>query len=162
MTTRLCFVCLGNICRSPTAEGVFRHLLTQRDDSAPYAFESAGTAAHHTGEAPDHRATETAARRGIRLAGAAAQFTAEDFARFDWVVAMDGANKRDLLSRATSEQDAAKVVMLRDWDPHSGGPHDLDVPDPYYGGASGFDDVLDICLRSCAALLDDLEARSRA
>ncbi len=74
---------------------------------------------------------------------------------------MDGANKTDLLARAPTEQAAAKVVLLREWDEHRDGPHDLDVPDPYYGGASGFDDVLDICLRSCEALLDDLEARAR-
>ncbi len=159
---RVCFVCLGNICRSPTAEGVFRHLLAERPAATRIEIESAGTGAAHEGEAPDRRSTETAARRGITLAGAAARFDAEDFARFEWVVAMDSANKNDLLARAPSAQDAAKVVLLREWDPDSEGPHDLDVPDPYYGGASGFDDVLDICLRSCRALLVDLQARDRA
>jgi len=162
VTTRLCFVCLGNICRSPTAEGVFRYLLGQRGDATPFEVESAGTGAYHEGESPDRRSTATAAQRGIPLVGAAARFDAEDFVRFDWVLAMDGANKSDLLARAPTEQDAAKVVLLREWDAQSDGPHDLDVPDPYYGGASGFDDVLDICLRSCQALLDDLEARARA
>lgn len=162
MTTRICFVCLGNICRSPTAEGVFRHLLREASDTTPFEVESAGTGAYHEGESPDGRSTATAARRGITLAGAAAQFNAEDFARVDWVVAMDDANKSDLLARAPTAHDAAKVVLLREWDPDSEGPHDLDVPDPYYGGASGFDDVLDICVRSCSALLSDLEARARA
>lgn len=162
MTTRVCFVCLGNICRSPTAEGVFRHLLAKHRDAGSFAVESAGTGAYHEGESPDRRSTATAARRGIPLAGAAARFDAEDFVRFDWVVAMDCANKSDLLARAPSAQDAAKVVLLREWDPDRDGPDDLDVPDPYYGGDSGFDDVLDICVRSCDALLSDLEARARA
>lgn len=160
MTTRVCFVCLGNICRSPTAEGVFRHLLAEQPDAGSFSVESAGTGAYHVGEAPDRRSTATAARRGIPLRGAAARFDAEDFARFDWVVAMDAANKRDLLARAASEEDAAKVVLLREWDPESQAD-DLDVPDPYYGGESGFDDVLDICVRSCRGLLSDLEARAR-
>ncbi len=160
MITRLCFVCLGNICRSPTAEGVVRHLLAEQRHTTSFEVESAGTEAYHKGESPDRRSTETAARRGIMLAGAAARFDAEDFERFDWVVAMDGANKSDLLARAPNAEAAKKVVLLREWDPDSMGPHDLDVPDPYYGGASGFDDVLDICIRSCQALLDDLEARA--
>lgn len=160
MPTRLCFVCLGNICRSPTAEGVVRHLLSERRHPTSFEVESAGTGAYHEGESPDRRSTETAARRGITLSGAAARFDAEDFERFDWVVAMDGANKSDLLARAPSAEAAQKVVLLREWDPESTGPDDLDVPDPYYGGASGFDDVLDICIRSCQALLDDLEART--
>lgn len=162
MTIRVCFVCLGNICRSPTAEGVFRHLLAEHRDAGSFSVQSAGTAAYHVGEAPDRRSTATAARRGITLSGAAARFDAEDFARFDWVVAMDGTNKSELLARAGSAEDAAKVVLLREWDPESHGPDDLDVPDPYYGGESGFDDVLDICVRSCGALLSDLQARARA
>ena len=162
MTPRVCFVCLGNICRSPTAEGVFRHLLAERGLTADYAVESAGTGAYHVGESPDRRSTATAARRGITLQGAAARFDAEDFARFDWVIAMDAANRDDLLARAPDAEAAAKVVMLRRWDPESPDGADLDVPDPYYGGAQGFDEVLDICVRSCTALLAQLEAQRGA
>lgn len=158
MTTRVCFVCLGNICRSPTAEGVFRHLLSERGKTRAFAVESAGTAAYHVGESPDRRSTATAARRGITLEGAAARFDAEDFDRFDWVIAMDRSNRSDLIDRAPTPEAADKVALLRRWDPDNGGDAELDVPDPYYGGASGFDDVLDICLRSCAAMLDELEA----
>ena len=157
MTTRVCFVCLGNICRSPTAEGVFRHLLNERGRAGEVYVESAGTAAYHVGEAPDRRSTATAAARGIVLEGAAARFDAEDFERFDWVIAMDRANARDLRERAPTEHAAAKVHLLRRWDPENTAGAELDVPDPYYGGASGFDEVLDICERSCKALLDTLE-----
>jgi protein-tyrosine phosphatase len=157
MTTRVCFVCLGNICRSPTAEGVFRHLLAERG-ARGFVVESAGTAAHHVGESPDRRSTATAARRGITLEGAAARFDAEDFDRFDWVIAMDRSNARDLRHRAPTPEAAAKVHLLRRWDPQNTAGEDLEVPDPYYGGASGFDEVLDICERSCAALLRELEA----
>ena len=160
MATRVCFVCLGNICRSPTAEGVFRHLLSERGKTAAFEVESAGTAAYHVGEAPDRRSTATAARRGIRLAGSAARFDVEDFDRFDHVIAMDRSNRDDLLQRAPTPEAAAKVALLRRWDPDADGS-EPDVPDPYYGGPSGFDDVLDICLRSCEALLDDLDGGPR-
>ena len=157
---RVCFVCLGNICRSPTAEGVFRHLLAERGLQGQYRVESAGTAAYHVGESPDRRSTATAAARGIVLEGSAARFDADDFERFDWVIAMDQSNERDLIERAPSSDAAAKVARLRRWDPDDAA--EPDVPDPYYGGASGFDEVLDICLRSCAALLDELEAGRNA
>ncbi len=154
----MCFVCLGNICRSPTAEGVFRHLVEARGRSSSYVVASAGTAAYHVGEAPDERSTQTAAGRGITLTGSAARFDVEDFDRFDCVIAMDRSNHRDLLARAPNAGAAAKVALLRRWDPANTAGDDLDVPDPYYGGPSGFDDVLDVCFRSCGALLDALEA----
>ncbi len=156
----MCFVCLGNICRSPTAEGVFRHLLAERGSSPRYVVASAGTAAYHVGESPDDRSAQTAAQRGITLSGSAARFDVEDFARFDWVIAMDRSNHRDLLARAPDSEAAAKVALLRRWDPDNTAGDDLDVPDPYYGGPSGFDDVLDICVRSCRALLDELETNA--
>jgi len=160
MTTRICFVCLGNICRSPTAEGVFRHLIRQRGREGDFVVYSAGTDAYHVGESPDRRSATTAAHRGITLSGSAARFEAEDFDRFDWVIAMDRSNHRALLERAPNPEAEAKVVLLRRWDPRNDAGEDLDVPDPYYGGASGFDEVLDICTRSCAALLDALDERS--
>ena len=161
MNTRICFVCLGNICRSPTAEGVFRHLLAARGLTAAFEVESAGTAAHHVGEAPDRRSTATAARRGIRLGGSVARFDDDDFDRFDHVIAMDRSNRDDLIRRAPTAEAVAKVALLRRWDPVAGGA-ELDVPDPYYGGSSGFDEVLEICLRSCEALLDHLQGAREA
>jgi protein-tyrosine phosphatase len=164
MTPRcsVCFVCLGNICRSPTAEGVFRHLVEEAGLSDAIAIDSAGTAAYHAGESPDRRSSRTARDRGITLDGHARQFRREDFARFDHVIAMDRSNFRDLLSLAPDEDARAKVELLRQYDPRRGGTlddRDADVPDPYYGGDRGFEDVLDICTRSCAALLADLRRR---
>jgi protein-tyrosine phosphatase len=164
MTARcsVCFVCLGNICRSPTAEGVFRHLVLQAGLVDAIAIDSAGTAAYHVGEPPDRRSSRTARDRGIALEGRARQFRAEDFRRFDHVIAMDRSNFRDLLSLAPDEDARAKVELLRQFDPERRSTlddDDADVPDPYYGGHRGFDDVLDICTRSCTALLDQLRRR---
>ncbi len=149
---RICFVCLGNICRSPTAEGVFRHLVAKAGLESAYQIDSAGTAAHHTGEPPDRRAAATARARGFRLEGAARRFEPEDFARFDHVVAMDLQNRSDLISRAPDQAARDKVTMLRDWDPQSA--DGSEVPDPYYGGDAGFERVFDICVAGCTALLE--------
>ena len=150
---RICFVCLGNICRSPTAEGVFSHLVQGRGIAADFELDSAGTSAYHIGEAPDRRSTAAARRRGIHLGGAARQFVAADFDRFDYVVAMDSSNLTDMRRLAPSPEHEAKLSLIRDWDANSRGQ---DVPDPYYGGPSGFDDVLDICLRACEGLLQHI------
>lgn len=157
MRVRICFVCLGNICRSPTAEGVFRHFV--RDAELDHAFEidSAGTAAHHVGESPDPRSTSAAKRRGIVLEGAARKFVASDFERFDYVIAMDGRNFDDLRRLAPDDEARARITMLRDHDPSA--PRRADVPDPYYGGSRGFDEVLDLCEDACAALLSSIRER---
>ena len=148
---RVCFVCLGNICRSPTAEGVFRHLLDEADLTDAVVVDSAGTAAYHAGEAPDRRSAAAARRRGIRLGGKARRFDVEDFDRFDYVVPMDAANERDLLALAPDDAARATVKLLRDYDPRS--PAGSEVPDPYYGGEDGFEKVLDICVAGCRGLL---------
>jgi protein-tyrosine phosphatase len=154
---RVLFVCLGNICRSPTAEGVMRFLVT--DSSLPgLEIDSAGTAAYHAGESPDRRSTAAAARRGIALAGAARQVTLDDFERFDLLVAMDRSNRAGLLALAPDEHAAARVRLLREFDPESVAAGELDVPDPYYGGSRGFDDVLDIVTAGCRGLLAELSA----
>ena len=151
---RVCFVCLGNICRSPTAEGVMAHLLKEEGLSGAIAIDSAGTGAYHVGESPDRRSTATARKRGIRVEGSARQFVKSDFARFDYVVAMDASNRSRLMALAPDEHARAKISLLRDYDPDS--PADAEVPDPYYGGADGFDLVLDICLAGCRGLLAHL------
>jgi protein-tyrosine phosphatase len=151
---RICFVCLGNICRSPTAEAVMRHLVKEAGLGDRIAIESAGTGDWHVGGARDRRSRAVGAARGIPLAGEAQQFTRPDFERFDHVLAMDRANRDELLRLAHDDRDRAKVRLLRSFEP--GAPPDAEVPDPYYGGARGFEEVFDICERACRGLLAHL------
>jgi len=151
---RVLFVCLGNICRSPTAEGVMRALVNEAGLQERIELDSAGTGGWHVGESPDARATEAAGRRGIVLEGAARKVRPRDFEEFDLILAMDSSNLRDLQRIAPDEQAREKVRLLREWDPTADG--DLDVPDPYYGGPGGFDEVLDLVQAACAALLKQL------
>jgi protein-tyrosine phosphatase len=151
---QILFVCLGNICRSPLAEGVFRHLVRQRGLERHFSIDSAGTSGWHTGAPPDARSAETARRRGIELTGSSRKLTAADLERFDYVIAMDAENLDGILALARKAGGArARVHRLREWDPQ---PDDIDVPDPYYGGARGFEHVQDIVERSCSALLDHI------
>jgi protein-tyrosine phosphatase len=159
---RILFVCAGNICRSPTAEGVMRRLVADAGLEGALEIESAGTGGWHAGEPADARATAAAARRGITLAGVARQVTEEDFERFDLVLAMDRANVLELRAVAPGTRALAKVRLLRAFDPASAGGEDLDVPDPYYGGARGFDTVLDLVTAACRGLLGELRARQSA
>jgi protein-tyrosine phosphatase len=159
---RILFVCAGNICRSPTAEGVMRRLVADAGLDGAVEVASAGTGGWHAGEPPDARATAAAARRGIPLAGAARQVTEEDFERFDLIVAMDRENLGELRAIAPGQRARAEVRLLREFDPASAGGEDLDVPDPYYGGARGFETVLDLVAAACRGLLDDLRARASA
>ena len=150
---RVCFVCLGNICRSPTAEGIFIALARQHGLSERLHIDSAGTAAYHVGERADPRTRSTAQRRGVELPSIARRFDRDDFAKFDYVLAMDSANHDALLRLAGSSEDRAKVRLLRSFCAQSVSAGDLDVPDPYYGGASGFEDVYDICQAACEGFL---------
>ncbi|MFT5686852.1 MAG: protein-tyrosine phosphatase [Myxococcota bacterium] len=154
--TRICFVCLGNICRSPTAEGIFRHLVQMHGESANFTIDSAGTAAWHVGKSPDTRSTAAAARRGIRLSGAARAFVASDFERFDTIIAMDTDNHAVLARMARTDADRSRLHLMRDFDPDS--PPHASVPDPYYGGEHGFEDVLDICQRACEGLRAEIQS----
>lgn len=147
---RVCFVCLGNICRSPIAEGVFRNLLELEGLSTRIEAESAGIAAYHVGEAPDPRARAAGLRRGIPIQGSARQFRPKDFARFDYVLAMDRSNLDDL-EIGVPDADRHKLKLLRSFDPKS--PQGASVPDPYYGPETGFDQVVEICVDACRGLL---------
>lgn len=149
---RICFVCLGNICRSPTAEAVFLHLIEQERLADRIEVDSAGTGSWHVGERahPDTRAA--AAARGIEVTSIARQFQSSDFARFDYVVAMDQSNHRDLVRIAPDDAARKKTYLFRDFDPAS--PDGSDVPDPYYEG--GFDRVYDICEAAARGLLEHL------
>jgi protein-tyrosine phosphatase len=151
---RLCFVCLGNICRSPTAEGVMKKLVADAGLAQRIAIDSAGTGDYHVGEPADSRSRGEASRRGIELTGVARQFVAYDFDAFDYVLAMDRRNLRDLRELASSPAQRAKLHLLRSFEPGASG--DLDVPDPYAGDGDGFVRVFDICLAACAGLLAHL------
>jgi low molecular weight protein-tyrosine phosphatase len=155
---RILFVCMGNICRSPTAEGVMRGLLRAAGLERVVAIDSAGTGGWHAGDPPDSRAVAAARSRDIVVDGAARQVTDEDFERYDLLLVMDRENERDLLARAPDPQSRAKVRLLREFDPAAVAAGDLDVPDPYYGGPHGFDRVLDLVEAACRGLLDEVRA----
>lgn len=157
--TRVLFVCLGNICRSPLAEGVFRSLVQTRGLASHYRIDSAGTGAWHTGESPDARSIAVAKKNGVLLSGRARQVERADFGEFDYVIAMDRQNLLDLRALARGSDGGAQVHLLREFDPE---PGDQQVPDPYYGGPEGFDHVYAMVHRACAALLEKLEAERRA
>jgi protein-tyrosine phosphatase len=150
----VCFVCLGNICRSPTAEGVFRSLVAEAGLDAVIRVDSAGTAGYHAGDPPDARACKAAARRGIQVQGRARQFLPSDFDEFDYVLVMDRSNLA-ALSELYSAGVRARLSLLRAFDPTA--PKHAAVPDPYYGGDDGFDEVLDQCLRACRGLLEHIK-----
>jgi protein-tyrosine phosphatase len=149
------FVCSGNICRSPTAEGVFRDLARRRGVLARLRIDSAGMEYYHVGDPPDPRALEHAARRGYDLSALRArQVAASDFAEFDRILAMDRGHLRQLKALAPEEA-VARIAMFLD---HSERWRGRDVPDPYYGGPRGFDEVLDMVEEASARLLDDIIA----
>jgi protein-tyrosine phosphatase len=152
---RLLFVCLGNICRSPTAEGLMRELV-ELDDNIQ--LESAGTGAWHIGSPPDRRASQAASARGIALEGTARQVRPQDFFDFDLLIAMDRENMRELRQLAPGDAERAKVRLLREFDPASEVGEQLDVPDPYYGAAGGFDEVFDLVQAACEGLLEQIRA----
>ena len=150
------FVCAGNICRSPTAEGVMRSVVEEAGLEDEIEIDSAGCGPWHVGNPPDRRATAAARRRGIALEGAARQITPEDFEHFDLILAADRENVADLRYVAPDEAAREKIHLLREYDPASAGAPDLDVPDPYYGGDDGFETVLDMVDAACRGLLDEL------
>ena len=148
---RVLFVCMGNICRSPAAEGVFRKMVDDAGLSDAFSIDSAGTIGYHAGHAADSRMRAAASRRGYTLDSRARRIEHLDFEDFDLIVAMDDDNYRDI--RAMDSGQGARVVRMCDY----GSRHGYDeVPDPYYGGASGFEDVLDILDDACAELLEEL------
>jgi protein-tyrosine phosphatase len=151
---RLCFVCLGNICRSPTAEGVMRALVERAGLASAIEIDSAGTGAWHVGEPADERARAAAARRGFELTSVARRVMRADFDRFDYLIAMDRENLIALERMAPDEAARGKVRLLRSFDPAA--PRGAAVPDPYYGGADGFDQVVDICEAACRGLLEHI------
>ncbi len=150
------FVCLGNICRSPTAEGVFRHKLKNANLSSVFVVDSAGTGHWHVGSPPDQRAQETARQRGIDISNLRGrQVNDDDMERFDYIIAMDRANQQLLLQRAGRQYRDKIHLMLEFADVYDF----KDVPDPYYGGAGGFDQVIDLIECASDGLLETILAR---
>ena len=150
---KVLFVCLGNICRSPLAEGVFRSLVAENHLDQDFEIDSAGTGGWHVGQPPDRRMLITAQKNGISLSSIKArQFQQTDLVTFDLVLAMDDQNLRDILSMAGKEE-LPHVQLFRTYDPE---PGNLQVPDPYYGGSDGFQHVFDLVHRTCSSLLSTL------
>lgn len=151
--TSVLFVCLGNICRSPTAEGVFRSLVDSEGLSESIHIDSAGTSDWHIGEGPDPRAIEAASKRGIDLTDLRGrQAIARDFAEFDYVIAMDHENYANLSRLATPEQQAKLHLFLE----FAEGVPEVEVPDPYFGSAGGFPHVLDLIENASQGLLNHI------
>ncbi len=151
---RVLFVCMGNICRSPTAEGVFRKLLAERAPHLDVLVDSAGTHEYHTGHPPDPRAVRAAERRGVDLTALRARSVTDlDFEHFELVLAMDQLNRHTLLERAPAQYHG-RIRLYLEFAPQLGR---LDVPDPYYGGSTGFEYVLDLVEEAGAGLIEHLK-----
>jgi len=153
MTYKLLFVCLGNICRSPSAENIMNHLIENRGLQGKISCDSAGTSSYHIGSPPDRRMASTLKARGLPTQGQARQFTFQDFLNFDLILAMDNSNYQDILSQDRQGLYRSKVKLICDFATH----HSLkEVPDPYYGGPAGFETVVDLLLDSCEGLLNHI------
>jgi protein-tyrosine phosphatase len=159
---RILFVCLGNICRSPTAEGVVRHRLREAGLGEDVDVESAGTGGWHVGNPPDPRASAAAAARGISLESRAQRFEAFHFEDFDLILAMDRQNLADMRALAPHAAAEGKLHMFREFDPLAVESGELDVPDPYYGGEDGFEDVLDMIDRAAEGLIAEIRSTMAA
>lgn len=146
MSIKILFVCLGNICRSPMGEGMMKSIT---DQNPLIEIDSAGTGAYHIGNLPDPRMIATAAKHGIVLSSRARQFKSSDFQDFDYLIAMDASNRKNMLALSTDPEDKKKIFLMRDFDADFLGH---DVPDPYYGGDAGFENVYQIIQRSCQSL----------
>ncbi len=156
---KVLFVCLGNICRSPLGEGIFRHRVTQAGLEAYFDIDSAGTGNWHVGSEPHHGSQRVASERGVDISGQRArQIRPEDLKAYDYVVAMDAQNLADIRSLDPAGEATARLVRMMEFAPHRGTP---DVPDPYFGGPEGFDLVYDLVDEACAGLLEQIIAEHR-
>lgn len=151
---KVLMVCLGNICRSPAAQGIFQTIVDKRKLSNMFFIDSAGTYGGHAGDLPDSRMRQHAKRRGYTLTHRARRITSADFQDFDYIVAMDEGNRRNLLQMAATVDECNKILMMGKYIRQI--PHYDYVPDPYYEGADGFELVLDLLEDACDALLNDI------
>jgi protein-tyrosine phosphatase len=154
MPFRIAFVCSGNICRSPSAEAVLRRMVDERGLAGQIVVDSFGVGPWHVGQPVDPRALKALHVRGYDLDHMARMIDADDIAERDLVIAIDRGHEQDLRAMGYTVDDAAKVRLLRSYDPAADGQ--LDIPDPYYGGTAGFDRVLDMIEAGCRGLLDEL------
>ena len=155
-TVEVCFVCLGNICRSPLAQGVFEALVKEEGLQDRIIISSAGVSAWHVGNPPDARMQQTALDHGIHLNSRARQFQSSDFEKIDLVLAMDHSNLSALKQMSAEPELQDKLFLFRSFDPQHN--NDLEVPDPYYGGGKGFETVYQIVVRTCPKILYHLIA----
>jgi protein-tyrosine phosphatase len=152
---KLLFVCLGNICRSPAAENIMNHLAAEAGVSSQIECDSAGTGSYHIGSPPDRRMQAAATQRQLPMVGSARQFTKADFTTFDLILAMDRDNYQNIIALDPQGQYRHKVKLMCDFATNH---PDKEVPDPYFGGAEGFDYVLDLLTDACSGLLAQLES----
>ncbi len=153
MTQKILFVCLGNICRSPAAENIMNQLVAEANLQDKIQCDSAGTAGYHVGALPDERMRAAAKRRGMNFIGAARKLVRTDLENFDLILAMDESNYRDIKRLDPQGKYADKIKMMCSYCSHH---TDTEVPDPYYGGADGFDYVIDLLFDACGGLLKTL------
>ena len=150
---KIIFVCMGNICRSPSGEAVFRKIVQERNLESAFYIDSAGTSAYHVGETADRRMKKHASQRGFHLTSRSRRFTSQDIDEFDYIIAMDRENYEDILSLDKKGTRNGKIHMMTEYSTCCRGD---DVPDPYYGGDNGFELVLDLLEESCLGLLESL------
>ncbi len=152
--TKVLFVCLGNICRSPSAEGIFKHIVESRGVAGQFEIDSAGTHAYHVGEGADQRMKSHALKRGYKLTSISRKFDPDiDFDYFELIIGMDDENVRVLKSKARNNEDLLKIHKMTDFRKRF---NYNEIPDPYYGGADGFELVIDLLEDSCEGLLEKL------
>lgn len=151
---KILFVCLGNICRSPAAEGILKRMVREQRLEDKISVDSAGTSGYHYGDLPDHRMRQHGARRGYKFDSLSRRFTSRDFDRFDVILAMDDSNYHNIMRLAPDLESEKKVYRMVDFSNRFGHDH---IPDPYYSGADGFELVLDLLEDACEGLLDKLK-----
>ena len=154
--TKILFVCLGNICRSPLAEGIFNEIIQKNKTGHLFETDSAGTSDFHCGELPDHRTLKNAKANGLILTHKCRQFTKNDFYEFDHIIAMDDSNLRDILKLKPAEDNRAKIIKMRFYDPSN---KNANVPDPWFGGEKGFEEIYQILERCCQNFYKVLEGK---
>lgn len=154
---KILFVCLGNICRSPLAEGIFKHLSKNNEHEA----DSCGTGNWHVGNLPDYRMRETAEKHNLKLESKARQIEFNDFNKFDLIIAMDRENKNNLMNLAKSDEHKQKIKLMRDFENASlTSTSNPDVPDPYYGGSDGFEYVFNLIYKCTKNLISHIEEKN--